>query len=262
MAGTDGRRRAPKLGAETFTETFGHLYDPSDLASFLLEPCRGELGGGVGAIGSSPSLSAVDGDDQAGGYAKVGPPHLPFEPRGTAAELRQLYLLEPFQGRGLADQMMQLGDRRGREAGRQPPLPLGLHRQSQGAEILRALGICCGRALRLHGRKSCRRGYRYAAAALTPTISSDVEVIKAASLEGVPHGFLGRRGGVSEGVVAGLNVGLGSGDDRSAIAENRRRAVDAVLPAPPWSPSTRSIPTMWSRQATGRTTRGPMPMPW
>ena len=32
-----------------------------------------------------------------------------------------------------------------------------------------------------------------------------------------PHGFLGRRGGVSDGVCAGLNVGLGSGDDRDAI---------------------------------------------
>ena len=49
-------------------------------------------------------------------------------------------------------------------------------------------------------------------------------------LIGVPHGFLGRRGGVSEGVCAGLNVGLGSGDDRAAIAENRRRAVAAVAP--------------------------------
>jgi polyphenol oxidase len=46
----------------------------------------------------------------------------------------------------------------------------------------------------------------------------------------VPHGFLGRQGGVSTGVHAGLNVGLGSNDDRGAIAENRRRAVDAVLP--------------------------------
>jgi len=46
----------------------------------------------------------------------------------------------------------------------------------------------------------------------------------------VPHGFLGRRGGVSEGVVAGLNVGWGSGDDRAAIVKNRRLAVDAVLP--------------------------------
>ena len=57
-----------------------------------------------------------------------------------------------------------------------------------------------------------------------------VEVFRAAALDGVPHGFLGRRGGVSEGVIAGLNVGWGSGDDRSAIAENRRRAVEAVLP--------------------------------
>ena len=32
------------------------------------------------------------------------------------------------------------------------------------------------------------------------------------------------------GVCAGLNVGLGSDDDRDAIAENRRRAVAAVAP--------------------------------
>jgi YfiH family protein len=49
-------------------------------------------------------------------------------------------------------------------------------------------------------------------------------------LAGVPHGFLGRRGGVSRGVCAGLNVGLGSDDDRESIAENRRRAVAAVAP--------------------------------
>ncbi len=54
--------------------------------------------------------------------------------------------------------------------------------------------------------------------------------ITARALEGMPHGFLGRQGGVSTGILAGLNVGLGSGDDRSAIAENRRRAVAAVLP--------------------------------
>ena len=46
----------------------------------------------------------------------------------------------------------------------------------------------------------------------------------------LPHGFLGRRGGVSSGELHGLNVGYGSGDDREAIAENRRRAIDAVLP--------------------------------
>jgi YfiH family protein len=55
-----------------------------------------------------------------------------------------------------------------------------------------------------------------------------VEVLRAGALDGVRHGFLGRRGGVSGGVCSGLNVGLGSGDEREAIAENRRRAVDAV----------------------------------
>ena len=57
-----------------------------------------------------------------------------------------------------------------------------------------------------------------------------VEVIRAANLAAVPHGFLGRRGGVSAGELEGLNVGFGSGDDRAAIAENRARAIAAVLP--------------------------------
>ena len=57
-----------------------------------------------------------------------------------------------------------------------------------------------------------------------------VEVIRAGVLGHFPHGFLGRRGGVSRGVCAGLNVGLGSGDDPDSIRENRRRAVDAVAP--------------------------------
>lgn len=59
---------------------------------------------------------------------------------------------------------------------------------------------------------------------------NQVEVIRARALDGISHGFLGRRGGVSTGVVAGLNVGAGSADDPEAIAENRRRASEAVLP--------------------------------
>jgi YfiH family protein len=59
---------------------------------------------------------------------------------------------------------------------------------------------------------------------------SDLEVIRSAALGGVAHGFLGRRGGVSTGIHAGLNVGIGSDDDRAAVTENSVRAVDAVLP--------------------------------
>ncbi|MEH3107321.1 MAG: peptidoglycan editing factor PgeF [Sphingomonas fennica] len=54
--------------------------------------------------------------------------------------------------------------------------------------------------------------------------------IRAAALGDLPHGFLGREGGVSTGIHAGLNVGLGSDDDPAAVAENRRRAAASVLP--------------------------------
>ena len=57
-----------------------------------------------------------------------------------------------------------------------------------------------------------------------------VEIIRSKLLEGVLHGFLGRRGGVSEGICAGLNVGLGSKDDPQAVRTNRRLAVEAVAP--------------------------------
>ncbi len=56
-----------------------------------------------------------------------------------------------------------------------------------------------------------------------------VDVIRSGALA-VPHGFLGRRGGVSTGEMAGLNVGYGSSDDREAIAQNRALAIQAVLP--------------------------------
>jgi len=60
--------------------------------------------------------------------------------------------------------------------------------------------------------------------------SNTVEVIRARTLDGIAHGFLGRRGGVSAGDLAGLNVGIGSEDDPQAVAENRRRATAAVRP--------------------------------
>jgi YfiH family protein len=62
---------------------------------------------------------------------------------------------------------------------------------------------------------------------------SSVEVNRARTLAGVQHGFLGRRGGVSTGIHAGLNVGTGSDDDAGAVAENRRLAAEAVLPSAP-----------------------------
>lgn len=57
-----------------------------------------------------------------------------------------------------------------------------------------------------------------------------IEILRSGALGDVPHGFLGRRGGVSIGLYGGLNVGLGSADDRTAITQNRILAREAVLP--------------------------------
>jgi YfiH family protein len=50
--------------------------------------------------------------------------------------------------------------------------------------------------------------------------------ILAGSLDGVTHGFFTRMGGVSTGIHAALNGGLGSRDTSAAVAENRARIAD------------------------------------
>ena len=58
-----------------------------------------------------------------------------------------------------------------------------------------------------------------------------IDVIPARALAGLPHAFLGRRGGVSTGVMAGLDMGRRGQDEIGPdLAENRRRAIAAVLP--------------------------------
>ncbi|CAN7405834.1 peptidoglycan editing factor PgeF [Phenylobacterium sp. LjRoot225] len=67
---------------------------------------------------------------------------------------------------------------------------------------------------------------------------SDLPVLTSPLLDvaGVRHAFFTRQGGVSEGIYAGLNAGLGSRDDPDAVNENRRRAAahlgaEAILTA-------------------------------
>ncbi len=42
------------------------------------------------------------------------------------------------------------------------------------------------------------------------------------------HGYFTRQGGVSNGIYAGLNIGLGSSDQRDSVIENRRRVAEAM----------------------------------
>ena len=46
------------------------------------------------------------------------------------------------------------------------------------------------------------------------------------AIPGLRHAFFGREGGVSDGIYASLNGGLGSNDDPAAVAENRRRMAE------------------------------------
>jgi polyphenol oxidase len=62
-----------------------------------------------------------------------------------------------------------------------------------------------------------------------------LEYLRAESLQasGVAHAFFTRRGGVSQGVYASLNGGVGSRDDLAAVAENRARMAAALGIAAP-----------------------------
>lgn len=72
-------------------------------------------------------------------------------------------------------------------------------------------------------------------AASAPAASSSVlPFIRAEALHepGLSHAFFTRRGGVSEGLYASLNGGVGSRDEPDAVAENRHRMATAIGVAP------------------------------
>src|ERR1700749_635178 len=52
------------------------------------------------------------------------------------------------------------------------------------------------------------------------------------AVPGLRHAFFTRDGGVSDGIYAGLNGGLGSKDDPAHVAENRRRMAEQMGVAP------------------------------
>lgn len=117
------RRAAPEdaaalaaLGRRSFTETFGHLYKPEDLAAFLANHSKEGWAGVLSDPSFAVRVAEVDGAAVA--YAKLGPPSLPFEPRGPSIELRQFYVLVPWHGSGIAAGLMQwaIGEAKARGA--------------------------------------------------------------------------------------------------------------------------------------------------
>jgi ribosomal protein S18 acetylase RimI-like enzyme len=103
--GPEDARTIGALFRESFVDTFGHLYAPEDLASFLggftEDAWRSDL--------SDPAYSfrIAEENGEAAGYVKLGPTTLPHVAPGPAIELRQFYLLSRWHGRGIASELME-----------------------------------------------------------------------------------------------------------------------------------------------------------
>jgi len=88
--------------------------------------------------------------------------------------------------------------------------------------------------------------------------ASVLQAASLAQLPGIKHGFFTRMGGVSDGLYASLNGGVGSGDKPQNVAENRARmaallgvardrlltayqthSADVVVADTPWDPRSR-----------------------
>jgi GNAT superfamily N-acetyltransferase len=105
LASADDAASVADLFRRSFVETFGHLYRAEDLAAFLAgvseDGWRREL------LDPVFRVRLANTGEQAIGFAKIGPLSLPAVPDGPALELRQLYVLQPWQGLGIARALME-----------------------------------------------------------------------------------------------------------------------------------------------------------
>ena len=103
-AGAEDADRLVAMFHECFTETFGHLYDPRDLAIFVnghsVERWRGQL------ESEDVTVRMAEEGEQLAGFIKLGPLRLPVDLREKALELRQLYVRPPWHGTGVARELM------------------------------------------------------------------------------------------------------------------------------------------------------------
>jgi ribosomal protein S18 acetylase RimI-like enzyme len=103
-----------QLYGECFDDTFAHLYKPEDLAAFhaTVGPDRfaAELANPAYRFCLAEEATPV-------GFIKLGPAELPIETPPATIELRQLYVLKPWQGEGIAAALMDWALTETRSAG-------------------------------------------------------------------------------------------------------------------------------------------------
>lgn len=97
------------LGAATFTETFGHLYPPEDLQTFLTTHSVAAWDSVLRDQRSAVWTAELNDDAQVG-FIVVGPCKLPVENcEPSAGEVKQLYVLARHHNLRLGTRLMELG---------------------------------------------------------------------------------------------------------------------------------------------------------
>ena len=112
LANAEEAEDLSRFAEASFVHTFGHIYDPADLAAFLADwnpPAR------IAAQIADPewTIALIRGDDGAIlGFAKLGPIDFPVpdgHPTDDATELHQLYVAPEAKGTGVAAALMDWG---------------------------------------------------------------------------------------------------------------------------------------------------------
>lgn len=93
------------LFAESFVETFGHLYRQSDLEEFLATNSDAKWQTNLTDPDVFIHVAEVDG--KLAGFVELAPKKLPYETSRPSLELRRLYLRSDVHGLGIADRLMQ-----------------------------------------------------------------------------------------------------------------------------------------------------------
>lgn len=123
-----------ELGAATFVETFGHLYPPEDLQTFLAKSHTAESWTGTLADPKRAIFLARHANGRNIGFICVGACKLPVQDlEATAGEIQQLYVLGEFHNLRLGSRLMELGLEWLASQGR-APLYIGVWSENYGAQ--------------------------------------------------------------------------------------------------------------------------------
>ncbi len=94
-----------ELFAESFVETFGHLYRPTDLEEFLDDNSLASWNAGLADPQVAIRLAEAQGELL--GFVELAPQRLPYETPARTIELRRLYVRSSAHGRGIAQELMR-----------------------------------------------------------------------------------------------------------------------------------------------------------